>query len=286
MNIEENIQKKELLEKMKNSKITILDIEESLNKIKETKGSICRFGDGELDIILGKDLGFQKSSPKLSNMLEEILKSKQDFCFVGIPDVINNFTNITEESEEFWTKNMLRTRDIWLNYLHEDMEYLTANLTRLYIRYKDKSNCGKYFSMLKEIWNDRDLVICEGEQSRVGVGNDLLDNCKSVTRILCPSENAFDKYDEILETLQKENKESLILIALGPTATILSYHLAKQGYQALDIGHFDIEYEWYLRGVSKKEKIENKYTNEVVGGNSIDNINNQNYINQIKRIIK
>ena len=40
---------------------------------------------------------------------------------------------------------------------------------------------------------DRDVIICEGEKTRMGVGNDLLDNCKSIKRIICPSENAFDK---------------------------------------------------------------------------------------------
>lgn len=286
MSIDQNKQKQELLEKMQNSKIKILDIEQSLKKINDEKCSVCRFGDGELDIILGKSLGFQKYNSKLAKMLDEILGKKQNFCLVGIPDAINTFENITEESEIFWTKNMIRTRDIWLKYLHEDMVYGTANLTRLYIRYKDKSNCKKYFSMLQNIWKDRDVVICEGEQTRVGVGNDLLDNCKSVTRIICPSENAFDKYEEILQTLMQENKDSLILIALGPTATLLSYNLAKCGFQALDIGHFDIEYEWYLRGANKKEKIENKYTNEVEGGNSIQDINNEKYNQQIKKIIK
>ena len=98
--------------------------------------------------------------------------------------------------------------------------------------------------------------------------------------------NAFSKFEEILETLQKEKKDSLILISLGPTATLLSYNLAKMGYQTLDIGHFDIEYEWYLRGVSKKEKIENKYTNEVEGGNFIVDTYNEKYSKQIKKIIK
>jgi len=286
MNTEENKQKQELLEQMKNSKLKILNIEQSLNKIINNKASICRFGDGELDIILGGKIGFQKYDKKLAQMLEQILKEKQDFCLIGVPDAINNFDNITEESEEFWSKNMIRTRNIWLKYLHEDMEYCTANLTRLYIRYKDKSKCGKYFSMLKSIWKNRNVVICEGEQTRVGVGNDILEECKSVTRIICPSENAFDKYEEILETLKKEDKDTLIIIALGPTATVLSYYLAKEGYQALDIGHFDIEYEWYLRGVSVKEKIENKYTNEVKGGNLIVDINNEKYNKQIKKIIK
>ena len=180
MNAEINKQKKDLLEKMRNSNIKILDIEDSLNKIVKEKCSICRFGDGELDIILGKSIGFQEYNSKLAFMLEQILKEKQEFCLIGIPDVINDFNNITEESERFWTENMLRTRDIWLNYLRDDVEYCTSNLTRLYIRYKDKSNCGKYFSMLKSIWENRDVVICEGEQTRVGVGNDLLDNCKYV----------------------------------------------------------------------------------------------------------
>ena len=53
-------------------------------------------------------------------------------------------------------------------------------------------------------------------------------------------------------------KNKLILIALGPTATVLSYDLNKLGYQAIDIGHADIEYEWYLRKAKKKIPIKNK----------------------------
>ncbi len=277
---------KQLLEKMKNSNIKILGIEESLKKLAQQKKSICRFGDGELDIIYGKDLGFQKSEPKLAKMLENILKEEQDFCCVGVPDAINNFDNITEESRAFWVKNMIENRDKWIKFLSPNMEYLTANLTRLYIRYEDKTNCGKYFELLKNIWKNRDVVICEGEQTRIGVGNDLLNECKSIKRIICPSENAFEKYDEIIDRLKQENKESLFLIALGPTATLLAYELAKNGFQALDVGHFDIEYEWFLRHATKKEKIENKYTNEVAGGNATENVNDEKYLKQIETIIK
>ena len=42
--------------------------------------------------------------------------------------------------------------------------------------------------------------------------------------------------------------EYLILLALGPTATVMAYNLAQKGYQAIDIGHIDIEYEWYRMG--------------------------------------
>ena len=286
MSLEKQKTKEDLLKEMANSKIKILGIEASLDKIKNAKKSICRFGDGELDIILGGKIGFQEQNNKLARMLEDILKEKQDFCLIGVPDAINNFDNITEESEEFWTKNMLRVRDKWLEYLNEDMEYCTANITRLYIRYKDKSDCGKHFEALNDIWKDRDVVICEGEQTRAGVGNDILDGCKSVKRIICLSENAFNKYDEIMNRLKQEDKDTLILIALGPTATILAYNLAKEGYQALDVGHFDIEYEWYKRKVTKKEKIDNKYTNEVIGGNNAKKVEDEKYLSQIVAVIK
>jgi len=278
--------KQELLQEMEQSKIKILDIEETIKLIKEKKRSIARFGDGELDIITGGEIGFQSKNETLSRKLEEILKTKQDFCCIGVPDVLNGFENLTEESETFWIKNMNQNRRTWLQYLDKDMTYCTSNLTRLYMRYKDRSNTGRYFSMLKEIWQDRDVVICEGEQTRMGIGNDLLDNCKSIKRIICPAEDAFNKYDEIFNALKQQPKDSLIIMALGPTATVLAYELAKQGYQALDIGHLDIEYEWYIRNATKKEKISNKYTNEVENGNETQSIHNEAYNQQIQLCIR
>ncbi|MBR2744799.1 MAG: SP_1767 family glycosyltransferase [Clostridia bacterium] len=281
---------KELLEKllkeMKESPIKILSVEESLDKIITQKKSLCRFGDGELDIILGKSLGFQRSTPEIAKRLEDVLTAKQDFCFVGVPDAINNFDNITEESKEFWVDNMARVRSVWLKYLDSEKEYLTANLTRLYIRYKDKSQCEKNFTKLKSIWKNRDIVICEGAQTRVGVGNDILEGAKSVKRIICPAENSFDKYDKIIETMKQFDKNHLFLIALGPTATLLAFEMAKCGYQALDVGHFDIEYEWFLRHADKKEKIENKYVYEVDNGNKTENVEDKEYLAQIVKIIE
>ena len=56
----------------------------------------------------------------------------------------------------------------------------------------------------------------------------------------------------------------MYLLALGPTATALAYDLYKSGYQAIDIGHVDIEYEWFLKKASKKMKIKGKYIGEGV----------------------
>lgn len=281
---EELLQK--LLKEMKESNIRILSVEESLKKVVDQKKSLCRFGDGELDIILGKSLGFQRSTPELARRLEEVLTTKQDFCCIGIPDAINNFDNITEESLDFWINNMERVRSVWLKYLDPSTEYLTANLTRLYIRYKDKSKCKDNFDKLKSLWKDRDVIICEGAQTRIGVGNDILNGAKSVKRVICPAENAFDKYDEIVSALKTHSKDNLILIALGPTATLLAFEMAKSGYQALDVGHFDVEYEWFLRHAEKKEKLENKYVYEVEGGNNTEDVLDKEYLEQIETTIQ
>ena len=105
----------------------------------------------------------------------------------------------------------------------------------------------------------------EGRYTRFGVGNDLLDNATSVSRILCPEKDAFAMYDIICDAAMKQDRNSIFLLALGPTATVLAYDLTQNGCQAIDIGHLDIEYEWLLKNASKKIKIENKYVNEADG---------------------
>nr|WP_295113751.1 GT-D fold domain-containing glycosyltransferase [uncultured Methanobrevibacter sp.] len=75
-------------------------------------------------------------------------------------------------------------------------------------------------------------------------------------------------------------------MALGPTATVLSYDLAEEGYYALDIGHLDIEYEWFLRKATKKIAIENKWINEVPENTITETFYDEDYFNQIDCIIK
>jgi hypothetical protein len=73
---------------------------------------------------------------------------------------------------------------------------------------------------------------------------------------------------------------------MGPTAKPLCYELALKGYQAIDIGNLDVEYEWYLRGATTKIKIPGKYTSEAKGGRIVAEINDENYQAQIiKKIL-
>ena len=41
------------------------------------------------------------------------------------------------------------------------------------------------------------------------------------------------------------------------------------GYQAIDVGHVDVEYEWWRMGAHKKVKLERKYVNETAIGSEV-----------------
>jgi glycosyltransferase family protein len=161
-------------------------------------------------------------------------------------------------------------------------KYYSSMISRFYIEYKDKSKIPYYIKKLKQIWDKKDILIIEGEMSRLGVGNDLFNNSKSIKRILCPAINAFNVYEKIISQAKKIDKSNLILLALGPTSSVLAYDLYKIGYQVIDVGHIDIEYEWFLRKATKKIQIENKYVNEAYGNKyKFGKVKDKNYYKEI-----
>ena len=81
--------------------------------------------------------------------------------------------------------------------------------------------------------------------------------------------------------MRLQDREKLVLLALGPTATVMAYDLSHLGFQAIDIGNVDIEYEWYLRGATSKVRIEGKYTSEAVGGRDVEDVPDPVYKSQI-----
>ena len=265
-------------------KYNIATPEETIDKIIKDKVSITRFGDGEFDMIYGIGMNYQKYNADLAKRLEEIIISQDDGIIIGIPNVVNleYCDKYTGFATEFWPKWINKYKFKLVRLLKRNRKYYSAQITRFYLDYKDKSNVAEYVKKMKKIWDKKDVVIIEGEQSRLGIGNDLFDNMKSIQRIICPSENAFEIYDKIYNEALKIDKDKLVLLALGPTATVLAYDLFKAGYQAIDIGHVDIEYEWFLRKATKKIKIESKYVTEVKEGReNIQEVKDEKYKNEI-----
>lgn len=263
-------------------KYIIKDTTRTINHVIKTKCSVSRYGDGEFDMIIGGCRGFQSYNKELAIRLKDILQSDLPNHIVCLPHTLKSTANQRGYAYYFW-KNYFQThyKDLQ-SILKPKKVYYDSLITRFYMDLEDKSICPKIILQLKNIWRNRNILLVEGALTSSGIGNDLYNNAKSLRRIICPPENAFEKYDKILNTV-KDNaeKNDLILISLGMTATVLAYDLAKEGYQAIDLGHLDVEYEWYLQKAEKKVKLQNRYVNEVNGGSIVQRCNNPVYLSQI-----
>lgn len=243
----------------------VLSCEDTLKYILENKVNIGRFGDGEIGIAQGKGISFQEKNERLTKKMNQVKNTKN--FLVCIPNIFDkkyfNKKIITKSEHSFWSRYKLKNSyDIKKQFKNEDF-LGDAFISRFYLRFKDKTPVGDYINKLKQLWNKKDVIIVEGYTSRVGCDNDILDNTNSIRRIVCPNQNAFTFYDDIINEVKKiSNENTLVLLALGPTATVLSYELSLENIWALDLGHFDIEYEWFLAKTDKKIPVKNKHVNE------------------------
>lgn len=261
--------------------ISVLSIDQSLDYLLEKGASVVRFGDGEMDLIAGRGIVYQEYDPELSARLREIMSMESDErLMVCLSDVFTGLERYSIDAQNFWK--------VHLYYHLADYQeicrapwYGSTFISRPYIDLEDKTPSAGYFAKLKQLWQDKDLLIVEGLTSRSGVGNDLFDGARSIKRIICPSRNAFSKLESIKQAVQEHADNRLILTMLGPTAKVLVYDLVQEGYRALDIGHIDSEYEWFQMGATHKVKLSHKHTAEHNFDQDIEFRDDQAYDSQI-----
>lgn len=261
--------------------IHVKNINDTLDYILEHHSSVARFGDGEMDIIAGNSIPYQDYRDSLANQLKEImmLQSNEKFV-VCLSDVFEHRERYNDYASTFWKIHLEHYRDYYNNICTAEW-YGSTFISRPYMDLVDKSLSAGYFEKIRKLWNQRNVLIVEGENSRSGVGNDLFDNAASTQRILCPSRNAYDQMDNILSEIKRFADGKLILLMLGPTAKVLARQLSELGYQAIDLGHIDSEYEWYKMGALSKVKLEHKHTAEHNFDEGIEYVTNIKYEQQI-----
>lgn len=241
----------------------IMTIEETIDDIIQNKKSISRLGDADfLLLVSARDVSYQKLTPEISSKLKEVLDCRDARFLIALPDTINDTSGLKRSSKVHW-KMFINTHGKKLSkYFDKRYLYGNSNMTRFYLSATDKIDASKLFEKVKRIWEQKDIVIIEGEYSRLGVGNDLLNNAKSIRRILAPHKNAFEVYNELKQELLKFPKETLLIFSLGPTASILCCELTLEGYWAIDIGNIDIEYMWMKMGAFTKLHVEGRFSVE------------------------
>jgi hypothetical protein len=181
---------------------------------------IARFGDGELRLATGGAAISQKADPKLARELQDILVN---YCglIVGIP----NFDATPNKTT--WEK--YRTRPFGGFYCQE--LYGSAFITR-----PDNApwiDTPEYWAAVRALWKGKDVALVVGDTKSLTPG--MLTGAASVRVVNAPRQNAYDDVDGLEYALR--DWHGLVVMCLGPTATVLAARLARHGVHALDLGH-------------------------------------------------
>lgn len=267
---------------IKKGAVKVNTIDETIDELLNTQKSIVRFGDGEITMIRGKDLAFQEVSPDISEGLKRILGYDNEGLIVAIPEIFGDLRIYRKDSRYFWKDHLFFSRKVYLECCNDKRTYGNAYISRFYYLMEDKGKCGQWIERMKQIWKDKDVVVVEGERTHNGVGNDLFNAARSVERIIGPSTQAYAKVEEIMECCREYPKDRLFLISLGIAAKFLTEKLFDEGYRVLDIGHLDMEYEWYLNQAQSKEAIPK---HDIIGEEANRNAGYHEYLSQIKKRI-
>lgn len=263
--------------------IHVASIDETIDALIGTDNSLVRFGDGEITLISGIASATQQGNSELARRLVQVLESDEEKLLVAIVDGFGNMDYFHRDSRNFWKKHFLKFRKDYNKYCHPGKVYYNALVSRCYYPMQNRSKCEEWFNKLKNVWKDKKVVIVEGEKTHNGVGNDLFSKTFEIKRILCPSQNAYGVYGQIIKACLKFDKAYLFLLSLGATAKPLAYDLFMEGYRVIDIGNLDLEYEWYRERAQEKIAIKK---HEIVGVEENQKANYTEYLKQICCVIQ
>jgi glycosyltransferase family protein len=217
----------------------VLHEKDTVELIRQNRLSIARYGDGELKLCIGRSAKSQKPDPQIVRKLRDILHSNDPRLLVGIPRIYESRTDWpTEKKAQFWQP--FATLGKYKSLYDLNKVYGSAFITR-----PDSSGVdGKaYFDSIKELWRDRNVLLIRGENAGFDKDPSIFETAKSVKTYLGPDRDAFSAHEKILyDCLQRSDEKSVIVLSLGPAATVLAQSFTTYGRQALDLGHLGMFY--------------------------------------------
>lgn len=242
------------------SKLKILNNEKTIELLNTKPKSFCRFGDGELDIINGKSIPFQKYDKDLAKILYDILTQNIGDMYVAINYYyFHNKENLNHFTRKFYLLNTSEYRTFLEDHCFKDRVYINAAFNQVYQMF-DTYDFEDYFSQIKNLFKNKDIVVFAGADILNHYKYNVFDQCKHAEYIECPKKNAFSEYQSICQLILSYSKEKLLCFILGPTSKAFVLFASNHGYCAWDIGHMAKDYNSYMCKERKTdESIKNFY---------------------------
>jgi glycosyltransferase family protein len=212
---------------------------ETIQYISDNKCSIARYGDGEFKICLGAHAKFQVADLGMAKRMRTILRSNNKNLLVCVPRIYQPREDWpTQEKAQFWKP--FATHKSYVNLLDNKKTYGSSFITR-----PDSSGQSSkaFYEAIKTLWSNKEVLLLKGEGTGFDKKPDIFETAINYKTIIGLKRDAYKQYDFLLKkALELTDENSVIVISLGPTATILAAELAECGRQALDLGHLGMFY--------------------------------------------
>lgn len=144
--------------------LKVLSPIDTISLLIENPKSFCRFGDGELEIVKGNSIPFQKYDARLSNILKEILKNENPNLYVGINHYYFNSNKILNDFNRMFNKrNAKDYRKVLLRLCKADNSYIATEFNQTYAMLSEKFDFENYYRKVKCLFEGRELIIFSGD---------------------------------------------------------------------------------------------------------------------------
>jgi hypothetical protein len=180
----------------------------------------------------------QPWSREIQKALCHILKSDLSNHIVGIPRIEGRKDWPSRKKQNFWKAYAF---DIYLRLYDRSKTYASSFITRPDA--VSQIDCRDYWVLVKQIWQGRKVLLLQGHRREFLKDPTLLEGAEEYHVIYGPRYDAFVKRAHLVEDIMDNSGDDwVILISLGPTATVLAHDICKRGRQGIDIGHLGAFY--------------------------------------------
>lgn len=231
--------------------------EETIQELLNSNKSLARFGDAEIAIINGEGMFYQKYDKKLAMRMQEIIANEQENLCVGINNIFAPFQNVigllrdTNHMEKnCYMYSVPKCRRDYDKYINYSMQYYSTE-------YFSKQHCGRDFEIWRHYFKGKKLVLVGCKEAADNLKFNVYDTAQELHYEFVPNRDCFSVYDETLSRLKCYDKSFIHILMCGATACVLASDLCKEGFKALDLGHFAKHYDWYKRGIDVAATAEN-----------------------------
>lgn len=195
--------------------------------------SIIRYGDGEMHMMNGGSIHYQKHERGLELSMREAAKNYSDTSpyIIGLPVFINRSNVELKKEGKFF---------VWMpsKVMYKILFPKNAHYADAHFFYYD----GFFKKYLESYLMDKHLVVVSNEDNIRQFKDNKNIPFRNVSFVATPKKDSYSEYNRICRDVNSaiknvpQGEKVVLLFSVGPTSKQLVYDFSRKGFQSLDIG--------------------------------------------------